>query len=473
MKFTSISIVCAALTASVSSFVSPSPSSVTKRSFGIAHDNGSCSTAPNRRAYSVLKAAQEDDLDVFIHDMLKISSFVYSFRNMRNIVKTNEGQIRKRRTGFFSSEEYKVAFDTPALILTQKGAQEIDENKFFKYVITPDAIKLFIEKNRKFFNEPEGGGDWTFDNSGTEKEEPFVLEAGVKDIMQDNLKIVDYDDEFTTNDGGLVYGVVVNLTRKWIAVVFRGTVGASDIATDQNFNFDYDSFFKNEADISVPGGKPATHQGFTKYLVDPKMGDQDGRACIDRILACVNEEFKNNVDVAGKDFNLYVTGHSLGGGLANLFAYKAAQLKAKGDESVNSLPEKITALTFAAPVVGNHDYNKEFQSLEKKGVLRHIRVSNQGDVVPTNDVFFPFSLFLKGGNTNEYIQNGVNLFLLPDEELVTQYSNTKSSLSQFGPKILPIHLVPEYIKRVDLPINKRKYQQTVEEVYAAATDFTN
>ena len=48
--------------------------------------------------------------------------------------------------------------------------------------------------------------------------------------------------------------------------------------------------------------------GFTKYLVDEKMGDQDGRKVIDRILSCVNGEFENNPDVAGKDFNLYVTG---------------------------------------------------------------------------------------------------------------------------------------------------------------------
>jgi hypothetical protein len=40
-----------------------------------------------------------------------------------------------------------------------------------------------------------------------------------------------------------------------------------------------------------------------------KMGDDDGRKVVERILACVNNEFESNVDVVGKDFKLYVTGH--------------------------------------------------------------------------------------------------------------------------------------------------------------------
>ena len=67
--------------------------------------------------------------------------------------------------------------------------------------------------------------------------------------------------------------------------------------------------FESEDDIFIPGGKPGTHKGFTTYLMDEKKGGQDGRKSLDRIIACVNEEFKSNPDVAGKDFNLYVTGH--------------------------------------------------------------------------------------------------------------------------------------------------------------------
>jgi len=118
------------------------------------------------------------------------------------------------------------------------------------------------------------------------------------------------DDEFCEGKGGLVYGVVVNLTREWITVAFRGTIfGSTDINTDRDFRLDHESLFESEDDIFVSGGKPGTHMGFTTYLCDEKKGDQDGRKCLDRILSCVNEEFKSNKDVVGKDFDLYVTGH--------------------------------------------------------------------------------------------------------------------------------------------------------------------
>ena len=208
MKYSSISILCAALTASASAFVSPF--SVAKRTVAvapIAHENGFCPTttaaAANQQCrsnYSFLKAAQEDSLDLVIHDLLKISNFVYSFANVRRIVKANEGQTRKKKTGWFSSEKYTVAFDTPALILTQDGAQEQSKDKLFKYVVTPDAIKLFMEKNRKWFDEPEGGGDWEFDKTVSEKTDPLLLEAAVDKATQDNMKIVDYVSD--TKSGG-------------------------------------------------------------------------------------------------------------------------------------------------------------------------------------------------------------------------------------------------------------------------------
>eukprot|EP00985_Skeletonema_marinoi_P023971 scaffold16299_cov110-Skeletonema_marinoi.AAC.1 len=468
MRYTFISILlCAALAASVShgqEVVSASDVPVADENGVCQNDNTAAADGSCRSNYSLSEAVQEDTVDVVIHALLKISDFVYSFANVRRIVKANEGQTRKKSTGWFSSEKYTVAYDTPALILTQDGAQERSKHKLFKYVVTPDAIKLFMEKNRKWFDEPEGGGDWKFDKTVTEKTDPFLLEASVVEATQ--------DDEFSTKGGGLVYGVVVNLTRKWITIAFRGTIGSTDIATDRDFRLDHESFFESEDDIFVSGGKPGTHMGFTTYLMDEKKGDQDGRKCLDRILTCVNEEFKSNPDVAGKDFDLYVTGHSLGCGLANLFAFKAAQLKAKDDESVKYLPKKITALTFASPTVGNDDYNKEFQYLEKKGNLRHIRIANEGDVVPTNNIIPPASLAIKG-NTKLYTQNGVNLHLHADKEVEVDYRATKSCWSQTSLSSLDNHMVTEYYKRVELLANKKVYQQTVEELYNAAGDFTN
>ena len=175
-------------------FVSPSPSSSASVETNIAHDHEkeiSPTAAPNQSSVKAAEA-KDDTLDVVIHDLLKISSFVYTFREIRNIVKTNDGKImKKKRTGLLKrSEKCTVAFDTPAHILTQDGAYS-QKDTFLKYKITPDAIKLFLEKNRKWFYEARGGA-LKFDKSVTEKTEPFVLENEMKIMTQDNLKIVDY-----------------------------------------------------------------------------------------------------------------------------------------------------------------------------------------------------------------------------------------------------------------------------------------
>ena len=290
--------------------------------------------------------------------------------------------------------------------------------------------------------------------------------------MVDNIKIIDYDDRFGTDKGGLVYGVVINLTQKWVTVVFRGTIGLTDINTDRDFRLDHESFFGHEGDIAVEGGKPATHRGFTEYLVSNREEDSIERPYIDRILACVNGEFERNPDVMGKDFKLFVTGHSLGGGLANLFAFRTAQLLAKCDESVKFLPKRVKAMTLASPCVGNFDYNAEFQELERKGFLRHVRIANEGDVVPTNAIFPPFSIAIKG-NTKVYTQNGVNLLLRSEEKLVGKYRNTKNMWSQFNPVTsLGNHMLKEYSVRLKEPANQAVYEQTLEELYQIAGDFS-
>ena len=55
------------------------------------------------------------------------------------------------------------------------------------------------------------------------------------------------------------------------------------------------------------------------------------------------------------DYNIYVTGHSLGGALSTLLAFTLASLE---DSRVN---KPITCLTIASPRVGNLDLRRAFQ----------------------------------------------------------------------------------------------------------------
>jgi hypothetical protein len=103
------------------------------------------------------------------------------------------------------------------------------------------------------------------------------------------------------------------------------------------------------------------------------------------------------------------------------------------------------------------------QALERNGRLKHLRISNQGDVVPTPPV-------------PGYTQNGVNFFLYLDgeEEMQLDYRNTKSLLSQASTKALDNHMFGEYNRRLfDNPKNKEVLSRPMEEIYKTGGDFTN
>ena len=117
----------------------------------------------------------------------------------------------------------------------------------------------------------------------------------------------------------------------------------------------------------------------TAYLFGNTNNDE-GKSKFYQILATLKELYAYKDEEAGRDYSdydLYVTGHSLGGALAQLLAFTLA-----GSKDSDFLPKPVTAISYASPQVGKSGYLRAFEKLEKDGKLRHIRVSNEGDVVP-------------------------------------------------------------------------------------------
>jgi predicted lipase len=93
---------------------------------------------------------------------------------------------------------------------------------------------------------------------------------------------------------------------------------------------------------------------FSLVVVDYLFGSRkriDPTSKFDQIL-------KNLYELLMKhpDYKIYVTGHSLGGALSHLLAFKLAALE---DSRINQQP--ITCLTIASPRVGNLDFRRAFQ----------------------------------------------------------------------------------------------------------------
>lgn len=155
------------------------------------------------------------------------------------------------------------------------------------------------------------------------------------------------------------------------------------------------------SDQAEYGNNAKTHKGFTGYLFGTHKRDVKERTYLKRIIASVNEAMEEypeyKVYITGYVHhrslslplstcvyillycislhtytvpNLYYVSHSLGGGLASLFAFHLAHMKKQNQNVCKNFVKRITAVTWAAPIVGNAEFAKMYNTLEEEGYLR-------------------------------------------------------------------------------------------------------
>ena len=176
----------------------------------------------------------------------------------------------------------------------------------------------------------------------------------------------------------------------------------------------------------------------TFYTLDYLFGktrDSQGRSKFTQIVDILKQVFSYKDDAKGYDYSgydLFITGHSLGGGLAQLLAFVLAGSK----ESKDFVPTPVKAISFASPCVGDKHFYKKYLEFEKEGKLRHLRVSNEGDVVACVP-------------SVGYRQTGLNLHGVPGRMIQVKYrNNKKSSLLQFGLSFVSKHSLNSYSERL-------------------------
>jgi predicted lipase len=133
-------------------------------------------------------------------------------------------------------------------------------------------------------------------------------------------------------------------TKKRISIVFRGSESISDWYYDL-------SFFKTYLEKQ----KVYVHSGFYKQLT---YGHE-----FTKIKNTVKTEL-----IKHPDYELYVTGHSLGGALCTLCGFLLSY----------EIKSKIHVVSFASPRVGDSKWKKVFDS---RANLRHHRITNRRDIV--------------------------------------------------------------------------------------------
>jgi predicted lipase len=163
-------------------------------------------------------------------------------------------------------------------------------------------------------------------------------------------------------------GITLSENNRRICVVFRGSESRTDWYYDLSI-----SKCRLRDDIWV-------HSGFFKQLFDGGVYME------------ILEEVKRLV-AENPDFEVYVTGHSLGAALSTLCGFELA----------HEIENPVTVVSFASPRVGNRKWKAAFDG---KANLHHSRVSTQRDIVTA----FPYFRYHHVGENIRLSDKAVKVF---------------------------------------------------------------
>lgn len=193
-----------------------------------------------------------------------------------------------------------------------------------------------------------------------------------------------------------------------ITIVFRGTEegNTTDIMTDL--------FGATKVDLSKNSkSKGSVHEGFYKA----------SHILRDWVLREIEEIRKLRPDSVSKP--IFITGHSLGGALANLVMYNLLEYneRSKNKEGFQSLNLK-SLYTFGLPRVGDEIWADRFKLLADKMKVGLFRVVNFNDIVPKvpciDYVHVGTLVYLENGNLIEGTANQLtNVLINPKDNLMS------------------------------------------------------
>ena len=171
-------------------------------------------------------------------------------------------------------------------------------------------------------------------------EQPRFFKEGslMSNLIESSIEVVWFSDRHP-ND--VVYSICCNRRQKRVSVVFRGTVNSHNWLMNLKF---FMTTHPNPISENYPGREDTLgfHTGYLLYMTRQRKDDSLTKL----------EEIFSKIDIIGRelapdgDYNLSITGHSLGGALATILSFFVATNR------TFSNVKTIRVFTFAAPRVG-------------------------------------------------------------------------------------------------------------------------
>jgi len=317
-----------------------------------------------------------------LYDQIKLTLFAseltYAVSLMRELGRrkqldgdSNEAALQLPMS---AQEFHRIINANPKLAVVFEGHNE-DAALQFSAV---DTMKERNERNLKSmtktlrasirnFQEEMGEGVL----AGTKEEE----NSSGSDAMQGSELVFfnDQADKGYREQTEIVYGISVDRITQRVNVIFRGSRTPADWAANKNFNgLAVPNPVKDLAQFANDSSLPDEvyiHEGFYEYL---HRNDGTDMGVFENLMPILEKH---------PGFSLLVTGHSLGGALASLFAVSAA--------CRDDIPKPVQCITHAQPLVGDKSLLQSVRKLEESKHLLLLRTRNCEDGVPAVPAFSP------------------------------------------------------------------------------------
>lgn len=193
----------------------------------------------------------------------------------------------------------------------------------------------------------------------------FLEDTITKAMVQSKSKVVWLHDWYPLKE--LTYSVSVNQEKKRVLVVFRGCTTVSD------WKHALDARWKktpNPVKEDFRGKKEfiKLHRGFCQYLFRNR---KDNNTCKYDEIANITDRYGKQI---GDNYEVFVTGHSLGAAMATLFSFYAST------EERFTTRGPVKCITFACPMIGGQAYADSFRYQERHQKLMLARFHNATDM---------------------------------------------------------------------------------------------
>lgn len=325
--------------------------------------------------------------------MLWTSKFVYAFADVLKVIRDDESPFILNFPEEIKQETLMKFRDT-ALDFTNFTKSEESRGMPF------DIVLKTLEMNIETVKQIRGGdGEYVAE----------ILEKFRKQEDENGDKNRYFLETFRSLKGKrrCVFGILKDTVEKKIIVVFRGSVSEGTRDWQSNFNAFSASMPTPPLLKDKMKGKLSNrllmHKGFYEYLFHNEE-IVEGPESFDQMLIDIQNVLEDG-------YSIYVTGHSLGAALSSTASFALAGSDKKW------IPKPITCISFASPLTGTKGYRTAFHELEKDGMIRYIRFTNNNDVVPSAPPM--------GFHGRPYKHVGINI-RLHDDKIHMHHSSEKS-----------------------------------------------